>query len=89
MTSPCTDEEHSHKPDKVPVLKEITIQREPDVETVNEVGVLMETEQKAVAVKVWGRLILMETFRGKAHWGGGLWAAPQRMSRDLKEVKRG
>lgn len=52
MTSPCTDEEHSHKPDKVPVLKEITIQREPDVETVNEVGILMETEQKAVAVKV-------------------------------------
>ena len=37
------DGEYSHKSDKVRVLKELTIQREPDMETVKEADVPMET----------------------------------------------
>ena len=37
------DGECRHKADEVPVLKELTIQREPDVETVNEADVPTET----------------------------------------------
>ena len=35
--------EYSHKSDKVHVLKELTVQREPDMETVKEADVSMET----------------------------------------------
>lgn len=37
------DEGHSYKSDEVPVFKELTIQRESDMETVNEADAPMET----------------------------------------------
>lgn len=60
--------ERSNELDEVAVLKELTVQREPDTETESTRQMLQcRHEQNAVGVNVWGQFILVGTCRGKAH----------------------
>lgn len=66
------DGECSRKSDEVPVLKELTIQREPDVETVNEADVPMETWAKCGGSECVGAIHSDGDFRAKSHEGSGV-----------------
>lgn len=66
--------ERSKELHEVTVLKELTVQREPDTETESTRQMLQcRHDQNAVGVNVWGQFILVGTCRGKAHRRSGVY----------------